>query len=104
MLNLVDIYTAIFLCSGAGKTTLLNLLNGRNQGNLKLEGSIKINGHSPTKGFASFSAYVQQDDMFIGTITVREHLWVQAMLRMDKALTKQEKQDKIEEVIRIVSK
>ena len=63
--------------SGAGKTTLLNLLNGRNQGNLLLEGSIKINGHPPTKGFAGFSAYVQQDDLFVGTITVREHLWVQ---------------------------
>ena len=55
----------------------MNVLNGRHQDNLRVEGSIKLNGRRPGRGLAGFSAYVQQDDLFMGTLTVREHLWVQ---------------------------
>ena len=61
--------------SGAGKTTLLNVLNFRNQGKLETNGDVKINGQSVNwKTVASCSGYVQQDDVFIGTLKVREHL------------------------------
>ena len=61
--------------SGAGKTTLLNVLNFRNQGKLKIDGDVKINGQSINwKTVASCSGYVQQEDVFIGTLKVKEHL------------------------------
>ena len=62
--------------SGAGKTTLLNILNFRNRGNLKISGDVKINGQTVTStaSLASISGYVQQEDLFIGTLKVKEQL------------------------------
>ena len=47
--------------SGAGKTTLLNVLTFRNKGNLKITGSVKINGRfvQDSSDLASISAYVR---------------------------------------------
>jgi len=45
------------------------------------------------------SGYVQQDDIFIGALKVKEHLYFQAMLRMDSSYTKAEKQSRVEEVL-----
>ena len=66
---------AIIGSSGAGKTTLLNTLMFRSSSNLLVSGHRSLNG-SPVSStaLASLSAYVQQDDLFIGTLTVREHL------------------------------
>ena len=51
---------------GAGKTTLLNYLSGREiSQNLHKTGAVKLNGveKDQIKGFSSYSAYVQQDDI-----------------------------------------
>ena len=67
---------AIMGSSGAGKTTLLNIINFRNKSNLKVTGDVKINGKmikSPVE-ISSVSGYVQQQDMFIGYLKVKEHL------------------------------
>ena len=50
----------------------------------------------------SVSAYVQQDDLFIGTLTVREHLVFQARVRMDKEIPYQARIQRIDQVIREV--
>lgn len=64
-----------FLQSGAGKSTMLNVLTFRNRGSLIIQGDIRINGVVVDKTkIANISAYVQQDDLFIGSLTVREHL------------------------------
>lgn len=62
-----------------GKTTLLNVLNFRNRGSLKVHGDIKINGDNinSIEQISLLSGYVQQDDLFIGTLKVREHLLFQ---------------------------
>lgn len=62
--------------SGAGKTTLLNVLNFRNRGNLKVTGEVKINGIpvNSREALTSVSGYVQQDDLFIANLTVKEQL------------------------------
>lgn len=88
--------------SGAGKSTLLNVLNQRNLGGMMVEGSLRVNGALVVNSgaMASLSGYVQQDDAFVGMLTVREHLWFHAMLRMDKELTDEERNMKIDEVIR----
>ncbi|GAU97166.1 hypothetical protein RvY_08512-2 [Ramazzottius varieornatus] len=90
---------AIMGASGAGKTTLLNVLNGRNRGALKIEGSICINNRKVGKAITSISAYVQQVDLFIGTLTVREHLIFQSQLRMDKHMSSADRMRRVEEVI-----
>uniref|UniRef100_A0A915JRJ2 ABC transporter domain-containing protein n=1 Tax=Romanomermis culicivorax TaxID=13658 RepID=A0A915JRJ2_ROMCU len=69
---------AIMGSSGSGKTTLLNVLTKRNTGGLAIEGQIKINGREASgKDIRRVSAYVQQDDLFIGTLRVKEHLQFQ---------------------------
>ncbi|KAF8791853.1 Protein white like protein [Argiope bruennichi] len=90
---------AIMGASGAGKTTLLNVLTGRNLRLLNVDGEVLVNGENVGQGITRLSAYVQQDDLFIGTLTVREHLVFQALLRMDRNLTYQEKMERVAEVI-----
>ena len=87
--------------SGAGKTTLLNVLTFRNRGNLTVTGSVKINGRiiSDSSDLASISAYVEQDDIFIGTLKVKEHIKFQAMLRMGRNATTEEKNARVEEIL-----
>ena len=66
---------AIMGASGAGKTTLLNCLTFRNTGQLKVIGDRYLNGASVnTDTLARISGYVQQDDLFVPTLTVKEHL------------------------------
>lgn len=68
-------FLAIMGASGAGKTTLLNCLTFRNSGHLKISGDRYLNGaRVNTDTLARISGYVQQDDLFISTLTVREHL------------------------------
>ena len=84
--------------SGAGKTSFLNALNFRNQGNLSVKGEIRLKRHllNSVEEIASISGYVQQDDLFVGCMTVRENLIFQAFLRMDKKYTDQERYDRVE--------
>lgn len=61
--------------SGAGKTSLLNFLTQQNLSSVKAFGVIRINGFKIDKStLRSNSAYVQQNDLFIGSMTVIEHL------------------------------
>ena len=61
--------------SGAGKTTLLNVLTSRNQKHLKTTGGVFLNDKPANMDeLPSISAYVQQDDLFVGWLTVYEHL------------------------------
>ena len=83
----------ILLLLYKGKTTLLNVLNFRNRGNLKIDGDVKINGRiiGTTAGLASISGYVQQEDLFVGTLIVKEQLKFQVILRPRVFLTKKQK-------------
>jgi ABC-type multidrug transport system fused ATPase/permease subunit len=96
---------AIMGASGAGKTTLLNVLNFRNRGQLTIDGQVCVNGQliNEIDEIASISGYVQQDDLFVGSLTVKENLIFQAMLRMDKKFTPAERYDRVEQVLQDVS-
>jgi len=94
--------TALMGASGAGKTTLLNVLNRTGIRNLEVTGTISVNGESITPTVMSrISGFVQQEDLFMGTLRVKEHLLFHANLRM-KNTTKQEKKEKIEAVMKTV--
>ncbi|KAL3079811.1 hypothetical protein niasHS_014093 [Heterodera schachtii] len=67
---------------GVGKTTLLNTLLNHNLKTLSVEGQMLINAHSLGRFITCVIGYVQQDDLFTGTPTVKEHLMAQAQLRM----------------------
>lgn len=74
-------FLAIMGASGAGKTTLLNCLTFRNTGKLKVSGQRYLNGAKANPDtLARISAYVQQDDLFMPTLSVEEHLRFQVLL------------------------
>eukprot|EP00111_Clytia_hemisphaerica_P021823 TCONS_00064161-protein len=88
---------AIMGASGAGKTTLLNVLSNQNVNNMRVGGKIQVNGKSMKSKIKNISAYCQQEDLFIGTLTVKEHLTFQALLRMDG--TNEEKKARVHDVM-----
>ncbi|KAG0728548.1 Protein white [Chionoecetes opilio] len=95
---------AIMGASGAGKTTLLNVLTFRSDNALKVTGRLYINGRKVTSDLLTqSSAYVQQEDLFIGTFTVREQLMFQANLRMEQGLTHEQRVTRVEEVMQELS-
>ncbi|CAB3406162.1 unnamed protein product [Caenorhabditis bovis] len=91
---------ALMGASGAGKTTLLNTLLQRNLKGLVVEGEILVNGQNVGKGVTSVSAYVQQEDLFLGTLTVREHLELQARMRLPSSVTSEERNERVQQVLR----
>ena len=93
-------FMAIMGASGAGKTTLLNTLAFRNEAKLRCAGAINVNGKEIDRdGVKVISAYVQQEDYFIGTMTVREVMMFHANLRMDRAVPGYKKEEKVQKVL-----
>ncbi|XP_012935697.1 protein white [Aplysia californica] len=90
---------AIMGASGSGKSTLLNVLTMRNTKDYVTKGEVYLNGVPITDGMRNVSAYVQQSDLFIHTLTVREQLQFRALLRMDKTLGKKARLARVEEVM-----
>lgn len=91
---------AIMGSSGAGKTTLLNTLTFRTPSGVVANGTRALNGQPATPdAIAALSAYVQQQDLFIGTLTVREHLIFQALVRMDREIPYTQRMHRVQEVI-----
>ena len=91
---------AIMGASGAGKSTLLNSLTYRHSEGLRISGSRLANHRllSPAS-LTALSGYVQQEDLFIPSLTVREHLMFQARLTLEASLTTAERERRVEEVV-----
>ncbi|KAL9648047.1 hypothetical protein ABK040_012101 [Willaertia magna] len=87
---------AIMGPSGAGKTSLLNILAQRVK---ETSGEITVNGTKITNSFRSLSAFVQQDDVLMGNLTVRETLRYAALLRLPKNITWKEKMERVEGIM-----
>ncbi|CAK5076470.1 unnamed protein product [Meloidogyne enterolobii] len=91
---------ALMGASGAGKTSLLNILTQRNLSSLRVSGQIRINGVDVGKNvLRKISAYVQQEDLFIGSMTVIEHLRFMAIMRMGRHYSARERERRVQGVI-----
>ena len=44
---------------------------------LTIDGDIRVNGEKLGRGITAISSFVQQDDLFVGILKVKEHLWFQ---------------------------
>lgn len=85
----------------AGKSTLLDILADYKKTG-KVEGKIYMNGRPVGKRFRRLSAYVSQEDVFVPTMSAWETLTFHAALRLGNSLSKQEKVDRMSDVLRIM--
>jgi len=95
--------TAVMGASGAGKTSLLNVLAGESRSG-ELSGSVCVNGTEVYgKEMAKISGFVFQDDFILSTQTVREAIYMSALLRLPKHVSVEEKRERVEQVIRTLN-
>ncbi|XP_065903806.1 broad substrate specificity ATP-binding cassette transporter ABCG2-like [Dysidea avara] len=89
---------AIMGPSGSGKSTLLDILADRKDRKW-VTGYVLVNGEKQPRNFKCASGYVVQDDVLTGTLTVRENVFLSALLRLPPEMTHAEKLEKVDEVI-----
>ncbi|KAG2197666.1 hypothetical protein INT47_002373 [Mucor saturninus] len=93
--------TALMGSSGAGKTTLLDVLAKRKTIG-KIEGRIYMNGEPIGPDFERSTGYCEQMDVHNPNATVREALKFSAYLRQPPTVPKEEKDDYVEQIIRLM--
>lgn len=89
---------AIMGATGSGKSSFLDVLAARKDPS-GLSGEVLIDGAPQPPNFKCLSGYVVQEDVVMGTLTVRENLRFSAVLRLPSSISRQEKEDKVERVI-----
>ncbi|RZB41074.1 scarlet, partial [Asbolus verrucosus] len=91
---------ALMGASGAGKSTLMSTLAYRNSGNTYVEGDVLINGRSIGSYMKYLSGFMHQEDLFVGSLTVLEHMNIMARLKLDRRTTQQERNSKIYQLLK----
>jgi ATP-binding cassette subfamily G (WHITE) protein 2 (PDR) len=94
--------TALMGVSGAGKTTLLDVLAQRVSMGV-VTGDMFVSGKPLDESFQRKTGYVQQQDLHLETTTVREALRFSAMLRQPKSVSRKEKFEFVEDVIKMLN-
>ncbi|XP_051008252.1 broad substrate specificity ATP-binding cassette transporter ABCG2 [Acomys russatus] len=90
---------AILGPTGGGKSSLLDVLAARKDPR-GLSGDVLINGAPQPANFKCSSGYVVQDDVVMGTLTVRENLQFSAALRLPTTMRNHEKNERINTIIK----
>lgn len=85
--------------SGAGKSTLMTTLAYRRPPGTIVHGDIVVNGQPVGAFMHKLSGFVYQDDIFIGTLTVREHLSFMIQLKLRHHMTSEEMNARIHQVL-----
>lgn len=94
--------TAVMGASGAGKTSLLSVLAGLARGGT-VRGSVQVNGAPANpRALRSMSAFVEQDDVIMHTMTVREALTMAATLRLPAHTATEERQRILAEMLAVL--
>ncbi|GAB1859723.1 Protein scarlet isoform X1 [Camponotus japonicus] len=76
--------TAILGGSGAGKSSLMTALAFRTGSDVVVHGDIRVDGALATSSYMRrHSGFMHQEDMFIDTMTVLEHIWFMARMKLD---------------------
>ncbi|XP_062992443.1 broad substrate specificity ATP-binding cassette transporter ABCG2-like [Elgaria multicarinata webbii] len=89
---------AILGPTGGGKSSLLDVLAARKDPH-GLSGDVLINGAPQPANFKCISGYVVQDDVVMGTLTVRENFQFSAALRLPRTVRQREKEERINQIL-----
>ncbi len=93
--------TALVGESGAGKTTLLNVLSQRTDFGV-ITGSMLVDGKPVDASFQRRTGYVQQQDIHISELSVRESLIFSARLRQQASIKDSEKLEYVEKILHLL--
>nr|XP_022907988.1 protein scarlet-like [Onthophagus taurus] len=91
---------ALMGASGAGKSTLMAALAYRSTGGIVVEGDILINGRPIGNYMRYLSGFMHQEDIFVGSLTVLEHMTMMARMKLDRRTTESERKYKIFELLK----
>lgn len=92
---------AIMGPTGSGKTSLLDILASRKDPKGLKSGCVLLHGEKPPSNFRLMSGYVVQDDVVMGTLSVRENLAFSANLRVSNdEFSNEQREEKVSRVIR----
>nr|XP_006630613.2 PREDICTED: ATP-binding cassette sub-family G member 2-like isoform X1 [Lepisosteus oculatus] len=95
---------AILGPTGSGKTSLLDVIAGRKDPRGLRSGQVLVDNQIMTSELRLRSAYVVQDDILMGTLTIKENLEFSANLRLPpREFSAEEKKLKVNAVIRELS-
>ncbi|KAM3590485.1 uncharacterized protein V6R79_010775 [Siganus canaliculatus] len=89
---------AIMGATGSGKSSFLDVLAARKDPS-GLTGEVLIDGAPQPPNFKCLSGYVVQDDVVMGTLTVRQNLSFSAALRLPSSIPQNEKDQKVDRLI-----
>ncbi|KAM9476978.1 broad substrate specificity ATP-binding cassette transporter ABCG2-like [Clarias gariepinus] len=89
---------AILGPSGGGKSSFLDVLAARKNPS-GLSGEVLIDGAPQPSNYKCLSGYVVQDDIVMGTLTVRENLCFSAALRLSSSVKQKEKDARVNHLI-----
>ncbi|XP_075320543.1 broad substrate specificity ATP-binding cassette transporter ABCG2d isoform X3 [Odontesthes bonariensis] len=90
---------AILGPTGGGKSSFLDILAARKDP-VGLSGEVLIDGAPQPPDFKCLSGYVVQDDVVLGTLTVRENLRFSAALRLPSSVPQSEKEARVNHLIK----
>ncbi|XP_029007626.1 broad substrate specificity ATP-binding cassette transporter ABCG2d [Betta splendens] len=90
---------AILGPTGSGKSSFLDILAARKDPS-GLSGRVLIDGAPQPPNFKCLSGYVVQDDVVMGTLTVRENLHFSAALRLPSSVPRGEKEARVDRLIK----
>ncbi|GLC73199.1 hypothetical protein PLESTF_001346200 [Pleodorina starrii] len=85
--------------SGSGKTSLLSVLGGRAPSQVRVSGSVTVDGAPLSKAMRRKIGFVLQDDVLYETLTVHETLLYAGLLRLPRGMAAEEKRRRVEGVM-----
>ncbi|PSN52318.1 Protein scarlet [Blattella germanica] len=85
--------------SGAGKSTLMAALAYRAPAGVVVDGDIRVNGRPLGEYMHRLSGFMHQEDLFVSSLTVREHLNFMARLRLDRRTSAIDRKRKVCELL-----
>ncbi|XP_060589501.1 broad substrate specificity ATP-binding cassette transporter ABCG2-like isoform X2 [Ruditapes philippinarum] len=89
---------AILGPTGSGKSSLLDVLAGRKDPT-GLTGTLLLDGCPPPDNFKCMVGYVVQDDVVMGTLSVKENFHFSAALRLPPTVSAEEREERVQNVI-----
>ncbi|XP_012936225.1 broad substrate specificity ATP-binding cassette transporter ABCG2 [Aplysia californica] len=90
---------AILGPTGSGKSSFLDVLAGHKEMS-RVSGLLLLDGKPVPDNFKCMVGYVVQDDVVMGTLSIRENFAFSAALRLPQSVSQSERRERVEQVIK----